>query len=75
MALIDDLNIIMRASMRSISILIAAQKNTTNLDPNGEVPADTEITLTQAQRDSVAQKIGPLLAVIKTRAAGLPGPP
>ena len=71
MALPQDLEKIARATRRAQAIMLAAQQLTVQLTPTLDDEDDTTITLTNAQRNEILQKLAPQLAIIKSTAATL----
>lgn len=72
MALIDDLSAIQSASTRALQLVVLAQKTAVFSNDDSVQDADTLITLTAAQRQAFITRMGPLITIIKTRAALLP---
>lgn len=72
MALIDDMNAIAIASNRAMGFLRLAALNEGHMQGDHILDDDSKITLTAGQKAALAAKVGPLITIIKNRAALLP---
>lgn len=72
MALREDLAIIEKSTHRALVLIQAAAISTVRVFPEGDMEGDTDLPLTAPQRQAIMARLGPLIAQIKTLAAGLP---